>query len=79
MDSSQIMSNFCEKLNNNINANDKSMIEHDVSMNVTNNLSVFIKGKGDESKFELDKTGFGGGLGNVSNSNMWDISCIKKK
>lgn len=42
---------------------------------------VLNKKTNDDTKVDFEKTGgFGpGGLGNVTNINMWDISCINKK
>ena len=59
---------------------DKSVIEINESKrnNVSYlNFSNILKNKDEESKLDLDNTGYGN-LGNISNSNMWDISCIKK-
>lgn len=56
---------------------DKSLLPLDITRKI-NNLMDFsiVLNKKDETKIDLEKTG---NFGNVSNINMWDISCINKK
>ena len=56
---------------------DKSLLPLDITRRINNlmDFSIVLNRK-DETKIELEKTG---NFGNVSNINMWDISCINKK
>ena len=63
---------------------DKSLLPLDITRKINNLMDFSIvlnKKTNDDTKVDLEKTGgFGpGGLGNVTNINMWDISCINKK
>lgn len=58
----------------------KSILNLDITRKLNHfmDFSIVLNKKGDETKYEeLGKTGLNG-LGNVSNLNLWDISCINK-
>lgn len=69
------------KIEDNQNATvNKSILNLDMTRKLNHfmDFSIILNRRGDETKFEdLGKTGMGG-LGNVTNLNMWDISCINK-
>ena len=62
--------------------NEKSLLPLDLTRKLNNFMdfsNILNKKQIEESKFEeLGKTGIGNVLCNVTNSNMWDISCINK-
>lgn len=61
---------------------EKSMLPLDMTRKINNLMdfsTILNKKQLDETKFEdLGKTTLGNGLCNVTNQNMWDISCINK-
>lgn len=74
-----------EQVKKNINdiTQDKSLLPLDITRKINNLMDFSIvlnKRTVDDTKIDLEKTGgFGqGGFGNVTNINMWDISCINK-
>ena len=74
-----------EQVKKNINdiTQDKSLLPLDITRKINNLMDFSIvlnKRTVDDTKIDLETTGgFGqGGFGNVTNINMWDISCINK-
>ena len=77
-----------EESNNNVNNGgdtviyEKSLLPLDLTRKLNNFMdfsNILNKKQIEDSKFEdLGKTGIGNVLCNVTNSNMWDISCINK-
>lgn len=72
--------NNMNNCNHNKDGGNKSILPLDITRKINNmmDFSILLNKKGDETKYDdLGKTGMGG-LGNVTNLNMWDISCINK-